>query len=68
LDVIPSYISKEWIIDENNHFIQIPDRKQLIQLFEQLEKDNIKYSLANITLDEIFFKLISSSESLSQGN
>jgi len=63
LDVIPSYIPKEWIINETNHYIQIPDRKQLIQLLEELERDNIPYSLVNITLDDIFLKLTSSSDS-----
>ncbi|CAF1141149.1 unnamed protein product [Adineta steineri] len=64
LDVIPNYIPNEWIIDENKHYIQIPNRKQLIQLLVQLEKDNIQYSLVNITLDDIFLKLTSTSESL----
>lgn len=71
LDVIPSYIPNEWMIDENQHYIQIPDRKQLIQLLERLENDQIydqiKYSLVNITLDEIFVKLFSSEDSSSQG-
>jgi len=67
LDVIPSYIPTEWIIDENHHYIQIPNRKQLIQLLEQLENDQIKYSLVNITLDEIFLKLFLSEDSLAQG-
>ncbi|CAF4249763.1 unnamed protein product [Rotaria sp. Silwood2] len=66
LNIIPSYIPKEWIIDENNHCIQIPNRKQLIQVLENLEKDNIQYSLVNVTLDDIFIKLTSSSESFSQ--
>ncbi|CAF0738146.1 unnamed protein product [Rotaria sordida] len=66
LNIIPSYIQKEWIIDENNHYIQIPNRKQLILLLENLEKDNIQYSLVNVTLDDIFIKLTSSSESFSQ--
>ena len=64
LDVIPSYIPQEWIIDENHHYVQIPDRKQYIQLLERLEKDQIKYSLVNITLDEIFLQLISKEDAL----
>ena len=64
LDIIPSYIPKEWIINEDNHYIQIPNREELIHLIEQLEKDNIQYSLVNITLDEIFLKLTSSSDLL----
>jgi hypothetical protein len=68
LDVIPSYISKEWIIDEMKHYIQIPNRKELIRILEQLEQDDIRYSLINVTLDDIFIQLNSSSESLSQGN
>jgi hypothetical protein len=67
LDTIPSYIPQEWIINDNNHYIQIPNRKEFIHLLEQLEKDNILYSLLNITLDEIFIKLTSSSDLLSQG-
>jgi hypothetical protein len=67
LDKIPAYIPKQWIIDEQTHFIQIPDRKQLINLLEKLDRDNIKYSLGNITLDDIFLKLTSSTESLSSG-
>ncbi|CAF3465007.1 unnamed protein product [Rotaria sp. Silwood1] len=66
LNIIPSYIPKEWIIDENNHYIQIPNRKQLIQLLKNLEKDNIQYSLVNVTLDDIFIKLTSSSETFLQ--
>jgi ABC-type multidrug transport system ATPase subunit len=68
LDVIPSYIPKEWIIDEMKHYIQIPNRKELIRILEQLEQDDIRYSLINVTLDDIFIQLNSSSESLSQGN
>jgi len=67
LNKIPSYIPKQWIIDETTHFIQVPNRKQLISLLEKLDQDNIKYSLENITLDEIFLKLTSSTESLSSG-
>ncbi|CAF2826384.1 unnamed protein product [Rotaria sp. Silwood2] len=65
LDKIPMYIPKEWIADEKNHFIQVPNRKALINVLEKLEQDNIKYSLENITLDDIFFKLTSSAEYLS---
>ncbi|CAF1260128.1 unnamed protein product [Rotaria sordida] len=65
LDRIPKYIPKEWIINEKTHFIQIPNRKQLIHVLENLEQDNIKYSLENITLDDIFLKLTSSTEGLS---
>ena len=68
LDKLPDYIPKEWIIDEDNHCIQIPDRRQLIQLLKQLEKDEIHYSLMNTTLDDIFLRLTSSSETLSQSN
>jgi ABC-type multidrug transport system ATPase subunit len=67
LNKIPPYIPKQWIIDEKTHYIHIPDRKQLISLLEKLEEDNIKYTLENITLDEIFLKLTSSTESLSSG-
>jgi len=64
LEKIPAYVPKEWIINEQKHFIQIPDRKQLIYLIEKLDRDKIKYSLENITLDDIFLKLTSGSESL----
>jgi ABC-type multidrug transport system ATPase subunit len=67
LDAIPPYIPDEWIVDEKSHFIQIPNRKELIGVLERLERDNIKYSLENITLDDIFIKLTSSTESLSSG-
>ncbi|CAF4509630.1 unnamed protein product, partial [Rotaria magnacalcarata] len=53
LTTIPSYVPKEWIIDENSHYVQIPNRKELIQLLEYLEKDKIQYSLVNVTLDDI---------------
>ncbi|UJR32205.1 hypothetical protein I4U23_019670 [Adineta vaga] len=66
LDILPDYIPKEWIIDETKHCIQIPNRKQLIEVLEKLEKENIHYSLMNTTLDDIFLKLTSSSELLSQ--
>ncbi|CAF0886578.1 unnamed protein product [Adineta steineri] len=65
---IPSYIPNEWIVDENNHLIQIPNRHELINLLERLERDNIKYSLENTTLDDIFIKSISSSEVPSEEN
>ena len=67
LDQLPNYIPNEWIIDENNQYIQIPDRQQLIRLLERLEKDNIHYSLMNTTLDDVFLRL-ASSESSTQGN
>jgi ABC-type multidrug transport system ATPase subunit len=67
LDVIPPYVPTEWIINENARLIQIPNRKQLISLLQKLDEDNIKYSLENITLDDIFLKLTSSTESLSSG-
>ncbi|CAF1229461.1 unnamed protein product [Rotaria sp. Silwood1] len=62
LDKMPTYIPKEWIINEKSHFIQIPNRKKLIYILEKLEQDNIRYSLENITLDDIFLKLTSSIE------
>ena len=65
LDVIPSYIPHEWTIDGNNHHIQIPDRKQFIQFLQRLETDQIKYSLVNTTLDEIFLQLISKEDASS---
>jgi ABC-type multidrug transport system ATPase subunit len=68
LEIMPTYIPKEWIINEQTHFIQIPNRKQLISLLKKLDQDNIKYSLENITLDDIFIKLTSSTESFSSGN
>ena len=68
LDNIPAYIPKEWIIDGQTHFIQVPNRTELIRVLKQLEQDNIKYSLENITLDDIFLKLTSSTEFLSSGN
>jgi hypothetical protein len=67
LDQIPTYIPRDWIINEQTHFIQIPNRKQLISLLKKLDRDNIKYSLENITLDDIFLKLTSSTESVSSG-
>ncbi|CAF3499909.1 unnamed protein product [Rotaria socialis] len=66
LATMPSYVPKEWIIDENSHYIQIPNRKELIQLLEHLENDKIQYSLVNVTLDDIFLKLTSSADSFSQ--
>ena len=65
LEEIPAYVPKEWIINEETHFIQIPDRKQLISLLDKLDRDRIKYSLENITLDDIFIKLTSANESSS---
>ncbi|CAF3958093.1 unnamed protein product [Rotaria magnacalcarata] len=65
LDKIPAYIPTEWIIDEKSQFIQVPNRQQLISLLEKLEQDSIKYSLENVTLDEIFLKLTSSTKGLS---
>lgn len=65
LDVIPSYIPQEWIVDEHHHYVQIPNRKQYIQLLERLENDQINYSLVNITLDEIFVQLISKEDASS---
>lgn len=62
LDQIPAYIPKQWIVDQDAHSIQVPCRKQLISLLEELERDDIKYSLENITLDDIFLKLISPTE------
>lgn len=67
LDVIPSYVPKQWIIDEKNHYIQIPNRKNLISLLDNLEKDHIRYSLVNATLDDIFLTLTSSSDSSLKG-
>ncbi len=67
MDVIPSYIPNEWITNENQNYVQIPDRKQLIPLLERLEQDQIKYSLCNMTLDETFVKLFSSGDSSVQG-
>ncbi|CAF3949678.1 unnamed protein product [Rotaria magnacalcarata] len=67
LDKIPAYIPTEWIIDEKSQFIQVPNRQQLISLLEKLEQDSIKYSLENVTLDEIFLKLTSSTKGLSSG-
>ncbi len=67
MDVIPRYIPEDWIIDEKSHFIQVPNRKELIGVLDKLERDNIKYSLENITLDDIFLKLTSSTESSSSG-
>lgn len=67
LDFIPDYVSKQWIVDERASIIQVPDRKQLIQLLEKLEDDQIKYSLENVTLDDIFLKLTSTSEGLLAG-
>ncbi|UJR14570.1 hypothetical protein I4U23_001566 [Adineta vaga] len=66
VDQIPSYIRNEWILDRTTNLIQIPDRKQLIDLLERLEQDNIKHSLQNITLDDIFIKLTSSTDTLSE--
>ena len=62
LDFIPAYVPKHWIVDEKASSVQVPDRTQLIQLLEKLERDQIKYSLENVTLDEIFLKLTSTSE------
>jgi ABC-type multidrug transport system ATPase subunit len=67
LDVIPAYIPSEWIIDKANHYIQVPDRKRLIQTLDRLQRDNLRYSLMNVTLDDIFLKLTASSESLALG-
>jgi ABC-type multidrug transport system ATPase subunit len=65
LEKIPDYVPKEWIINEQTNYIQIPDRNGLIGLLNQLDRDKIKYSLENITLDDIFLKLTSESESSS---
>ena len=67
LTTIPSYVPKIWIVDERNGIIQIPDRKKLIDLLVRLENDQIKYSLDNITLDDIFIRLTSSSDSSLSG-
>ena len=64
LDTMPSYIPPEWIVNEQTRCIQVPERGQLIRLLERLERDQIKYSLSNITLDDIFLKLTSTSESI----
>lgn len=61
VDRIPDYLPKSWIIDEKNLKVQVPDRNSFIDLLERLEKDEIKYSLDNVTLDEIFLKLTSTS-------
>jgi hypothetical protein len=67
LDTMPSYIPPEWIVNEQSHCVQVPERGQLIRLLERLERDQIKYSLSNITLDDIFLKLTSTSESSASG-
>lgn len=67
LERIPSYVQPDWIIDEQTHLIQIPDRKQFISLLAKLDHDGIKYSLENITLDDIFIKLTTTSDSSSSG-
>ena len=67
LDFIPGYIPLDWRVDEKANLIQVPTREKLIRVLEDLERDNIKYSLENITLDDIFLKLTSSTESLSSG-
>lgn len=67
IDTIPSYVPTQWIADQKNHFIQVPNRKELISLLRNLEEDNIKYSLENTTLDDIFAKLTSSTDSLLTG-
>ncbi|CAF0831884.1 unnamed protein product [Adineta ricciae] len=69
LDQLPNYIPNEWIIDENNQYVHIPDRQQLITLLKRLEKDNIHYSLMNTTLDDVFLRLASSeSPTQDEGN
>ena len=67
VEKIPSYIQNDWIVDRDANLIQIPDRTNLIYLLERLERDNIKHSLENITLDDIFIKLTSSTDSTSEG-
>ena len=67
LGTLPNYVRKEWIVDEQTNLIQIPDRKQLIALLERLERDEIGYSLENITLDDIFVKLTTASDSTGSG-
>lgn len=67
LERIPKYVPSGWIIDEKTHLIQIPDRKQLISLLQQLDRDRINYSLENITLDDIFIKLTSGGDSSTSG-
>lgn len=67
LERIPKYIPSTWIIDEKTHLIQIPTRKQLISLLEDLDRDQINYSLENITLDDIFVKLTSGGDSSNSG-
>ena len=60
LESIPSYIPTEWRLDQ--HSIQIPDRKQLLNYLNRFEQDQIEYSLNNPTLDEIYLQLASSTE------
>ena len=67
VEKIPSYIQNDWIVDRDANLIQIPDRTNLIYLLERLERDNIKHSLENITLDDIFIKLTSSTDSTPEG-
>ena len=67
LGVIPDYVPKQWIVDGRDSIVQVPDRRQLVQLLERLENDQIKYSLENVTLDDIFLKLTSTSEGLLAG-
>lgn len=62
LERIPSYIPTDWILNSQTHHIQIPTRQQLITVLKKLEHDQIKYSLENITLDDIFLKLTSSTD------
>ena len=38
LDFIPAYDPKQWIVDEKASSIQVPSRKQLIQLLEYRER------------------------------
>ena len=67
LDTIPSYVPRDWIIDEGNRLIEIPNRQQCIQLLGQLERDHIRYALKNVTLNDVFLQLTSSSDAPCQG-
>jgi len=62
LERMPSYVPSNWIVDIETHLVEVPNRKELIPLLEHLEHDQIRYTLKNPSLEEIFLQLTSNND------
>lgn len=66
LERFPPYLPREWMIDPDNHLIEVPNRKELVPFLERLERDQIRYTLKNTSLEDVFLQLTSTSDANGQ--